>query len=252
MAHALIALHAPSVHAVAVHGLNGEPLAWGFIIGAVGVALWVHEHHWTRFTAWCFAISAGCFTVAIPPLFDALAALTTTGAGLTWLAIIGGLAGVAFYLQAVRSHKPSRVRKLLGGRKKGGAPGAALAVLGATEKRPNRHRRIGTPLVSIITGALFAVVVGGWRLLLKNAGTSAAATLQSIAESSRKVNNGSAAAAMPASHRPTVYIAAVGVLLLIAFLMHTFEKRRKQQGPGGKGRQPQRGGFPSLPARGNN
>ena len=212
----------------------------------------VHEHHWTRFTAWCFAISAGCFTVAIPPLFDALAALTTTGSGLTWLAIVGGLAFVAFYLQAIRSHKPSRVRKLLGGRKKGasGGPGAALAVLGATEKRPNRHRRIGTPLVSIITGALFAVVVGGWRLLLKNAGTSAAATIQSIAESSRKVNNGSAAKAMPPADRPEVYIAAVAVLLVIALAMRTFERRRRQQRGGGKG-QPQRGGFPSIPARGN-
>jgi hypothetical protein len=218
----------------------------------------VHEHHWQRFTAWCFAISAGCFTVAIPPLFDALAALTTTGTGLTWLAIIGGLSGVAFYLQAIRSHKPSRVGKLFGfARKKvasagpgGNGPGAALAVLSATEKRPNRHRRIGTPLVSIITGALFAVVVGGWRLLLKNAGTSAAATLQSIAASSRKVNNGSAAAAMPASHRPTVYIAAVAVLLVIALAMRTFERRRHQQRGGGKG-QPQRGGAPSIPARGN-
>lgn len=255
MAHDLIALHAPHVHAVAVHGLSGEPLAWGFIIGAVGVALWVHEHHWQRFTAWCFAISAGCFTVAIPPLFDALAALTTTGSGLTALAIIGGLAGVAFYLQAIRTHKKSRAGKIFGlGKKKaaaeGGSVGKALAVLGEAPPRPNRHRRIGTPLVSIITGALFAVVVGGWRLLLKNAGTSAAMTLKSIAQSSRKVNNGSAAAAMPASHRPTVYVAAVAVLLVIAFLMHTFEKRRKQQRGGGKG-QPQRGGAPSIPARGN-
>jgi hypothetical protein len=253
MAHALSALHAPHIHAVAVHGLSGEPLAWGFIVGALGVALWMHEHHWQRFTAWCFAISAGCFTVAIPPLFDALAALTTTGAGLTWLAIIGGLAFTAFYLQAVRTHKPSRLRKLFGGRKKGtpSGPGAALAVLTSAEKRPNRHRRIGTPLVSIITGALFAVVVGGWRLLLKNAGTSAAATLKSIAQSSRTVNSGSAAKAIPPGHRPEVYMIAAGAVLLIAFLMRTWEKRRQQQGRGGKG-QPQRGGgFPVISARGN-
>jgi hypothetical protein len=245
----VIAVHALHAHALAVHGLAGEPLAWGVLIGALGAVLWHHEHHWQRFTAWCFAIAAGCVTVAIPPLFDALAALTTTGAGLTALAVVGGIAGVAFWLQAIRTHKRSRLGRLfgLGGKGKGGDTGKALALLGPNS-RPNRHRRIGTPVVSMITGALFVIVVGGWRLLLKNAGTSAAGTLKTLATSSRRVNNGSAAAAIPPSHRPEVYIAAGAVLLLIVLIMRAHDKRKR----GGRGGQPQPSRRPPLPLPGGN
>ena len=240
----LAALHAPAVHALAVHGLAGEPLAWGAMIGALGVVLWHHEHHWQRFTAWCFAVAAGCFTVAIPPLFGALAALTTTGTGLTVLAVVGGITFVTFYLHAIRSGKKNRFSGLFR-RKGGGEVSKALTPV----SRPNRYRRIGTPIVSIIAGALFVVVVGGWRLLARNAGTSAAATLKTLATSSAKVNNGSAAASVPPSHRPEVYVVAVVVLLAIALVMRSVDKRRHGKGSPqaqrGKGAAlPQRGGIP--------
>lgn len=244
----MIALHAPAAHALAVHGLTGQPLAWGFIVGAVGVALWHHEHHWQRVTAWCFAVAAGCFTVAIPPLFDALAALTTTGTGLTVLAVLGGITFVTFYLHAVRSHKKSRFSGLLRRKPAGGGSGGEVSKALAPVSRPNRYRRVGTPIVSIIAGALFVIVVGGWRLLAKNAGTSAAATLKTLATSSAKVNNGSAAKAVPPSHRPDVYIAAVVVLIVITLILRSVEKRRH----GGGGTQPRRGGQrPPLPIGGS-
>jgi hypothetical protein len=236
-----------------MHGLIGNPAAWGALTGGLGAFLWWHEHHWQRFTAWLFAIAAACWTVAIPPLFDALAALTASGSGRTILGLLILFAGVTFWLQAVRTHKPSRLARLLKGKpkpSKGGSPGGVVAVLGDAPRRPNRHRRIGTPVISIITGALFVIVVGGWRILLKNAGTSAAGALASLAQSSKRVNNGTAAAAVPQSHRPEIYITAVIVLLVIILVMRSIEKRRR----GGKagGNTQQRGGGPRpIPMGGN-
>ena len=248
--------HLPAVHSVAVHGLIGAPLAVGFVVGVIGAALWVHEHHWQRFTCWCFAVSAACFTVAIPPLFGALAGLTTTPDGLAVLASLTGITGLAFYLQAIRSHQSTKVGKLLrrgGGSGNGsgsGRGGASTAVaLVNPVRRPNRHRRVGTPMVSIVTGMLFVVVLGAWRLLLKNASTSVGATLHQLATSSARVNNGQAAAAVPASHRPEVYIFAVIALLVIFLLMRRFENRKKR-GPGGKGSQGAPRGTGRIPLMG--
>jgi hypothetical protein len=247
--HAVVAAHLPghlpAVHSVAVHGLIGAPLAVGIVVGALGAGLWIHEHHWQRFTCWCFAVSAACFTVAIPPLFGALAGLTTTGTGLAVLAVLAGFCGLAFYLQAVRSHRSTRFGSLFKGKSK---PGSAVALVNPVN-RPNRHRRVGTPMVSIITGALFVVVVGAWRLLLKNASTSVGATLHQLATSSAKVNNGQAAAAVPASHRPEVYIFAGIALLVIFLLMRRFENRKKR-GPGGKGSQGAPRGTGGIPLMG--
>jgi hypothetical protein len=220
-----------------MHGLIGAPAAWGALSGGLGAFLWWHEHHWQRFTAWLFAISAACWTVAIPSLFGALAALTTTGSGLTILGLLGLFAFVTFYLQAIRTHKQNRFARLLKGKPKGG--GKEMAILGAGPPRKNRHRRIGTPIVSIITGALFVIVVGGWRLMLKGAGKSAASALASLAEQSKRVNNGRAAAAVPQSHRPEIYIVAVIAVLVILFVMRSVEKSRR----GGK----KSGGAPGLP-----
>lgn len=226
------------------HGLIGAPLFWGFAFAAIAIGLWIHEHHWQRFTCWCFAVSAACFTVAVPPLFGALAGLTASGPGLGVLAIVAGFSFLLFYLQAVRTHKKNR---FFAGRAKGkaagGGPAGVLALAGPAPSRPNRHRRIGTPVVSIITGALFVVVVGAWRLLAKNAGISAAAALHQLAASSRQVNSGQAAQAVPPSHRTGVYVTAVAVLLVIAFAMRAWDKRKKG---GGKGR----GGPAALPGGG--
>jgi hypothetical protein len=233
-----------------IKGLIGNPAAWGAIIGGLGAFLWWHEHHWQRFTAWCFAVAAACWTVAIPPLFDALAALTASGSGRTVLGLLILFAGVTFYLQAIRTHKQSRFMRLLKGKPKPGQGGGKeLALLAGGPPRKNRHRRIGTPVVSIITGALFVIVVGGWRLLLENAGTSAKGALAALAEQSKRVNNGKAAAAIPQSHRPEVYLVAGVAILVMILVMRSIEKRRHG---GGKKPQQQRGGPQSLPAgRGN-
>jgi hypothetical protein len=224
-----------------IHGLIGAPLAFGFIFAAAAFGLWHHEHHWQRFTAWLFAISAACFTAAIPPLFDALAALTASGAGLTVLGVLGGFTFLTFYLQAVRTHKKNRFARLLKGKSTGG-PGKDVALLGSAPARPNRHRRIGTPIVSIIAGSLFMLVIGGWRLLLKNAGTNAAKALRDIAANSKRVNNGKAAAAIPPSHRPEVYIAAVIILVVIILVMRSIDKaKNKPKNKGGS-----RGGVPQV------
>ena len=231
--HAVVAAHLPPVpHSVAVHGLIGAPLAVGFVVGVIGAALWVHEHHWQRFTCWCFAVSAACFTVAIPPLFGALAGLTTTPDGLAVLASLFGVALLAFYLQGIRSHKSIRIGGWL---KRKVIPSSAVALVNPVN-RPNRFRRVGTPMVSIITGALFVVVVGAWKLLVRNASASVGATLHQLATSSAKVNNGQAAATVPASHRPEVFAVCVVILLVIFLVMRSFEKRRKG-GPGGRGNQ---------------
>jgi hypothetical protein len=234
-----------------MHGLIGAPAAWGALSGGLGAFLWWHEHHWQRFTAWLFAISAACWTVAIPALFGALAALTTTGSGLTILGLLGLFAFVTFYLQAIRTHKQNRFARLLKGKPKAG--GKEMAILGAGPPRKNRHRRIGTPIVSIITGALFVIVVGGWRLMLKGAGKSAAGALASLAEQSKRVNNGRAAAAVPQSHRPEIYIVAVIALLVILFVMRSVEKARHggKKGGGAPGLPGGRHGVPSIRMGGN-
>ena len=233
-----------------MHGLIGNPAAWGAMSLGLGAFLWWHEHHWTRFIAWCFALAGACWTVAIPPLFDALAALTTSGAGLTVLGLLSLFVGVSFYLQAVRTHKPNRFARLLKGKPKGGKPGAEVAVFSGGPPRKNRYRRIATPVISVMTGALAVIVVGGWRLLLKHAGTSAAGAVAALAEQSRRVNNGKAAAAIPQSHRPEVYMAAVAALVVIILVMRSIEKRRhgggKQRGGGTPAIQPARGGGPAF------
>jgi hypothetical protein len=234
-----------------IKGLVGDPAAWGLISLGLGGFLWWHEHHWTRFIAWCFAIAGACWTVAIPQLFDALAALTTSGAGLTVLGLLSLFTGVTFYLQAIRTHKTSRFMRLLKGKPKPGQGGGGkeLALLAGGPPRKNRYRRIGTPIVALMTGALAVIVVGGWRLLVKHASTSAAGAVAALAEQSKRVNNGKAAAAIPQSHRPEVYVVAGIALLVIILVMRSVEKRRHG---GGKKAQQQRGGAPSLPAgRGN-
>jgi hypothetical protein len=221
-----------------IHGLIGAPLAFGFIFAAFAFGLWHSEHHWTRFTAWMFAISAGCFTAAIPALFDASAALTASGAGLTVIAVLGVYVFRAFHLQAIRTHKKHR---LAGAFKRKPKPGKEVALIAPAAPRPNRHRRLGTPAVSMITGWLFVLVVGGWRILLKNAGKSAAKALRDIAANSKQVNNGHAAAAIPPSHRPEVYIIAGIVFAVIILVMRSIDKAKNKPKGGGQG-----GGRPAL------
>lgn len=233
--HVLAAVrpHLPAI-AHGVHGLIGAPLGTGLVLAALAVALWHHEHHWQRFTAWLFAASAACLTVAIPPLFDSLASLTATQSGMAAFLIVAGFTGTGFYLQAVRTHRRSRLFGLLKGRSRG-QPGSAVATLSPVS-RPNRHRRIGTPLTSVIAGSVLVVILGAWRLILASAGTAAASTFHALAAHARQVNSGQAAKSVPAGHVPGILIAAVAVLVLAGLLMRAHDRRGKP-----------RGGRPAIP-----
>lgn len=244
--HAVIAAHLPAVHSVAVHGLNGKPLAVGVVLAVVAAAMWHHRHHWERFMSWLFAVAAGCITVAIPPFFDAIAALPTFGAGMVAFLIVAAFSIIGFWLQAVRTHKKNRLAKLLGG-KKAREPGKGLAVLGAAP-RPNRHKRIGTPVTSMVAGVVFVVTIGAWRLILKSASIAVAGTLQQLATSSKQVNNGHAAAASAPSDRVGIYIVAVIVVLVVIPLVMRHHDKPKNKGSKGSGQGTPRGagGIPLM------
>lgn len=229
-----------------MHGLAGAPLACALVLGALGGILWVYEHHFQRFTLWLLAASSACLVAGIPAWRDALAGLTTTGGGLTALGVLVILIGPAFHFSAVRTGKPSRAGNLLARsrRKKAAAKGGILALPGGAPKR-NRYHRTLSPVVAIVAGTLFVVVLGAWRILAKNAGKSAAGTFHALVQSGAKINDGSAAAGVPASHRPGVIIAGVVILLLIIAAMRAHEKHKRG---GRKGGTPARGGLPGLPA----
>jgi hypothetical protein len=252
MAHGLIALHAPHVHAVAVQGLAGQPLAVGVVLVAAGAWLWHHEHHFQRFTLWLFTAGTASLTVADPAFLGALAGEVGTGPGLTCLFVAIFTIGVTWWLVAVRSHKKSRLAKMLQGRASEGG-GKALALLGGgTAPRANRYKRIGSALIAISAGPLFVLVYGMWQHLLKQASTSAAGAAAALLQSSHRVSDGQAAASVPPSHRPEILLIAVILFVVAGLAMRHHEKRKHgQQGRGGRGRQPQRGGFPSIPAGGS-
>jgi hypothetical protein len=219
-----------------MHGLIGYPLASGVVLLAFGAMLWYYEHHFQRVTLWLFTAAAACLTIAIPPLEGALAALTTTGPGLTGLLIAVVVFGITWWLVAVRSHRKSRLASLLQGKVPGGK---ALAVLGTTSPRPNRYRRVASPAVALVSGVIFVLVYGSWRLLLKSAAQGAAGAARALLQSSQKISSGQAAASVPPSHRPGIYIVAGAILLAIIMVMRSVEKRKR----GGK----KGGGKPALP-----
>jgi hypothetical protein len=253
MAHNLLALHAPAVHAVAVQGLAGQPLAVGLVLTFFGAWLWHHEHHFQRFTLWLLTAGAACLTVADPDFLGALAGEVSTGPGLTVLFIAIFTIGVTWYLVAFRSVKKSRLAKFLQDKAPEGTGKALALVSGSGAPRRNRYKRIGSVLVALSAGVLFVLVYGMWRQLLKQAGSSAAGAAAALLQSSHRVSSGQAAASVPASHRPEILFVAAALLVVAGLVMRSHEKRKHQrQGPGGKGRQPQRGGAPAIPAGGNN
>jgi hypothetical protein len=234
-----------------MNGLIGDPLAVGVVLLAAGAAFWHHEHHFQRFTLWLFTAAAACLTVAIPPLEGALAALTTTGPGLTGLLIAAVLFGITWYLVAVKSSRKSKIAGFLQGKLgRDSGPGQALALVGSTAPRRNRYRRVASPVVAIVSGVIFVLVYGSWRLLLKSAATSAAGALSALAESGQKIGSGKAAASVPPSHRPEIYIAAGIALLVFIMVLRSVEKRRHPTGKAGKGGGPAiqaaRGGGPAF------
>jgi hypothetical protein len=223
-----------------INGWAADPLFWGGILAALGLLMWWHDHHMQRLTAWFFAGASACFTIAIPAVLDALAALTATPARLMVLAVADVVVFLAFYLQAIRTHKRSRFGGLF--RRKAGAGQQALSPV----SRPNRHKPVLTPLVSILAGALGVITFGAWRILTEHASATAAGTMQALAQSVTKVNDGSAAKAIPHAHLQGTYIALIGGFLVLALIMSRVHKRRnggKGAGRGGTGL-PGRGGMP--------
>ena len=207
-----------------------DPLFLGCLLAAGAILLWWHETHWQRFTAWLFAGAAACFTVAIPTVFDALAALTTSSTRLLVLAVADVVVGIAFYLQAIRTHKRSRIGGLL--KRKGGAQQALAPV-----PRPNRHKPVLTPLVSILAGSFGVISFGAWRILTEHASASAAGTVAALAQSVQKVNDGTAAQAIPHSHLQSTYLVLAGGFLVLALVMRGIHKRR-HKGGGARGGMP--------------
>lgn len=232
MNHTLAAVHPhlPVLHGI--HGLVGAPLGTGIVLAALAAVLWHHEHHWQRATAWLFAAAAACFTVAIPPLFDSLASLTATQSGMAALLVIAVFTLTGFYLQAVRTHKKSRVGGLFKGKSKG-QPGSAVATL-TPLNRPNRHKRIGTPVTSMIAGSVLVVILGAWRLIFKNAGVAAASTFHALTTHAAQVNSGQAARSVPAGHVPGILIGFAAVIVVIGLIMRAHDRRRKGGGSSGR------------------
>jgi hypothetical protein len=229
-----------------ISGFAAGPLFWGAVLGATAVLMWWHDHHMQRLTAWFFGASAACFTLAIPAVLGALAALTTTPGGLTYLALIDVVVFLAFYLQAIRTHKKSRAGKLFGrkgaGRPLGGGgPQGALAPV----TRPNRYKDTLTPLVSILAGAFGVVTFGAWRILAAHASATALGTITALGRSAERVNNGTAAQAIPHSQLPATYLKLAAGFLVLALIMHVARKRKGKH-PGASQR---RGGMPVMEAR---
>jgi hypothetical protein len=223
-----------------MHGLIGDPLAVGVVLLAAGAAFWHHEHHFQRFTLWLFTAAAACLTIAIPPLEGALAALTTTGPGLTGLLIAAVLFGITWYLVAVKSGRKSKLAGYLQGKlARGSGPGSELVrQAGGTAPRRPRYRRVASPVVAVVSGVIFVLVYGSWRLLLKSAATSAAGALSALAESGQKISSGKAAASVPPSHRPEIYFVAGGALLVFILVLRSIERRRHPAPKAGKGGSP--------------
>jgi len=214
-----------------ITGLVGAPLALGAVALALGALLWHHEHHFQRLTAWLFALAGACFTLGIPALLASLAGLTLTGTGKTILGVAALILLPAFWLQAVRSGKTSRFSGLLK-RKNKGAEGGVMAVFGQQAQRRHRYLRVATPVVALAAGALGVVVFSSGRILASALGKSAQGALAALYTSSRKVNDGTAAASVPASHRPGIIIAAVVAILLVAAVMRAHDKRKSKRGGG--------------------
>lgn len=230
-----------------IHGLLAHPLSCGVITGALGVVLWVYKHHWQRFTSWCFAASAGCFMVAYPLLFDAFAALAASTIGVIFLSALVVFIGPAFHLQAVRTHKKTKAGTVYLWVKR-----KVFKMNGGSASRPDRHRRIATPVVSVLAGLMITFsVAGGWKILLDNAGTSAKGTVAALKNASRQLSNGKAAAALPVHDRLTTWVAiAIGVVVF-AFVLRMIERRLTGGGKpkGGRGGQlPAGGGRPAIGA----
>jgi hypothetical protein len=223
-------------------GFAADPLFWGCVLGIGAVLFWWHEHHWQRFTAWLFGASAACFTIAIPTVFDALAALTATPTGLTVLAVTDVAVGVAFYLQAVRTHKRSRGGKLFGKFRKSLPGEDALTPV----SRPNRYKAVLTPLVSVLAGAFGVVTFGAWRILTEHASATAAGTFAALGHSVASVNDGTAARAIPHAALQGTYLRLAGAFAVLALVMHFVSKRKRK---GGKGASGGRGGMPVMRAQ---
>jgi hypothetical protein len=225
-----------------INAFATDPGFWGLICGVLAIGFWWHDHHWNRFTAWMFAASSACFTLAIPTVLDALAALTATKTRLTVLVALDALVFVMMYLQAGRTHKKSRAGKLF--RRKGQPGGDALAPV----TRPNRYGEILTPLVAVMFGALVVITIGSWRILSERVTVSALGTLKALEQSAAAVNNGSAAHAIPASALQGTYIKLVVGFLVLALVMRIAHKRKgKRKGVSGAFRG--RDGLPPMRAQ---
>lgn len=214
-------------------GLVGDPFVWVIITGTLGAVLWYHEHHWQRFTAWLFALTAGFLVVAVPALEDSLGTLLATGSGIVALLVLLMLFGISFYLGGVRSHRPSWLRKKLltrteqdpvTGRKT--TKDLVPLVPSSSPRRAPKHHRVWTPVSGAITGGLFVVVIAGWRLVASAGARSLQGTGQAFRQAGQQINSGQAAHAVSASQAKTTLAIAIGALVLFALVLRRIEHKR--------------------------
>lgn len=260
MIHAPVALSTPHVHAVAVHGLIGQPLAVGIVLVAFGAWLWHHEHRFQRFTLWLFTAGVASLTVATPMFLGALVGEVWAGPGLTVLFVAIAGIGTTWWLVAVRTPNGSRMGKFVR-RKAPASVGKGLAVFGGpagghSAPRRDRYRRIASVLVALSAGPLFVVVYGMWKHLLAQAATSARGAASALLQSSHQVSSGQAAKSVPQSSRPEILIIAAVLFVVAGLALRHHEKRKHRQqggGRGGGGNQPPRrgSGVPGLPVGGS-
>lgn len=238
-------------------GIAADPLAWSAITAVVAIVLWLAEHHFRRVNAWLFMLSSAFLVTGWGELRGALASLLGYGKGMVALVILFMLAYGAWHMGAIRAHRPSWMRRHILTRKpkdsdkdKKVAPGNSIVPWVAVEspRKKNYHHRVWTNVAGIVTGALGVIVVGGAKLLAVAGGKSLADTGRQFVTSTHQIGNGKAAHAVPASHRPGMFILAVVIVLAIALWMHRHDKKKAKKNEEGNGQRGGRGGMGGQPA----
>lgn len=176
--------------------MHGYPIAAGAILGIIAMRLW-HYHKLPRFQAFLFTAAAFLLTVGVTVWLDALAGLTATGTGLTVLAVVLLLGGLAFWFEVIKKHK---------------------------------HHVIWTPVVGIVFGTAVVLGFALWPVLLHKGAKAAPKSGQALAQAMYQVSSGKAANAIPAGQSHTILLMGVGALVLLIIAGFKLEKGRKGGG----------------------
>ena len=172
--------------------MHGYPIAAGVVLGIIAMRLW-HYHKLPRFQAFLFTASAFLLTVGVTVWLDALAGLTATGTGLTVLAVVLLLGGLAFWFEVIKKHK---------------------------------HHVIWTPVVGIIFGTAVVLGFALWPTLVHKAAKAAPKSSAALAQAVTQVQSGRAATALSSGQQHEYLLLGVGTLVLLVILAFRFEKKK--------------------------